>query len=219
MEQLRQQAQSAPTPVQTRKQSGWLWVVGIIAFFIVIGMMNNNKDKTPVNPAPESTPVPAATAPPKPAAIPWSQQALTAENIGKQLKDVSDYLKCEIDNGEVYVILNIQAIWDETSMIKDLGREHIDICQSLFPNKKVKYVTTVASTGMVDPYGKETKERVITLTWSRATFNKINIKNFRYMDDGSHVYRIADAYWIHPGVWKNYKNPEKLNNNSVKIDE
>jgi hypothetical protein len=71
----------------------------------------------------------------------------------------------------------------------------------------VETVAIFALTEMTDQYGKTETEVVTKLVCTREIANKVDWKGLadRHATDPGNIYRIADHYYIHPGVLKNVK--------------
>lgn len=125
-------------------------------------------------------------------------QVLNYGNEGK--KSVSVYYKSG-------------AVWDETDMVKRSGGTAILISNILFQNPRVEQVAVFAQTDMTDQYGNKKTETGIKNVLKRDTADKIDWKGLadRHISDPGNIYRLAENYYIHPGILKNVKlNEVKL---------
>src|SRR5206468_8727407 len=61
-----------------------------------------------------------------------------------------------------------------------------------------------------DEYGQSKSEPGAWLEFTNATFSKMNPKGLttRTFGQPTDLFALADAYYIHPGIWKNIK-PDK----------
>jgi hypothetical protein len=55
-------------------------------------------------------------------------------------------------------------------------------------------VHVFGTANMVDQYGNTSDDQVVTLTYSRATMDKINFNNVSFKN----IWNIADDSWVHP---------------------
>lgn len=77
-----------------------------------------------------------------------------------------------------------------------------------FEDEGVDKVEVILTTTMVDSKGNESDDEVITYEYSRKSFEELNYDKFANMAFGQQwrILNESDAYWIHPGIYKNLKD-------------
>ncbi|MFP7170816.1 hypothetical protein [Terribacillus halophilus] len=92
-------------------------------------------------------------------------------------------------------------------MFKDFAINSSAILEPLSQNDNLKGIGFIRLASMQDTKGNETTEPVIMTFYTKENTSDINFKNFRshlYIDE-SNFYKVADDYWIHPGVYTKIK--------------
>ncbi|MDH6674251.1 hypothetical protein M2277_004943 [Paenibacillus sp. LBL] len=102
------------------------------------------------------------------------------------------------ENGRVY----IKALGKDnftTNMILDgMRMDMISILKELKTFKEVSNVEFNILMPLVDAYGNESDDTVVSVEVSRETLDKINFDNFR-LDS---LEMVADHWWVHPAMTK-----------------
>lgn len=77
-----------------------------------------------------------------------------------------------------------------------------------FEDEGVDKVEVILTTTMVDSKGNESDDEIITYEYSRKSFEELNYDKFANMAFGQQwrILNESDAYWIHPGIYKNLKD-------------
>jgi hypothetical protein len=76
--------------------------------------------------------------------------------------------------------------------------------QTHFANPQVQKVRIEGTATFTDLYGKDNRDTAIWMRWSRETAAKVEWKNFKDKAkvDPQRAYLLADAYVIHPALYK-----------------
>ncbi|MFY9273163.1 MAG: hypothetical protein WBJ83_10850 [Thermacetogeniaceae bacterium] len=199
----------------------WFWVCVVILLFIIIGS-NSSKSSTP-------TQTQTAKQQTKKQFV-WTTAEVTEDNIKAALAKNSPATPIVTDSdfpksitkitiqdsttkpGQKNIEITYKAgtAWDETDIVKRAGGTMIQAGSILFENPKIEQITLIALTEMTDQYGKTKLEEGTKITLNRETASKIDWKGLadRHTTDPGNIYRIADNYYIHPGIYKNVKPNE-----------
>lgn len=156
------------------------------------------------------------------AAKKWPDVEVNAESIRAAIKgaggsntvSVSDKTVKDIsfDAGTVIIKMNPGTIWDEKRFLLEFGHSVVSFSEILFKNKLVNKVTLEGYTTFTDQYGKSNEGRGVTITWDRATNDKLDYKGFENLliGDYTRAYSLAVNYQIHPGIYNGLKNKDGL---------
>lgn len=102
----------------------------------------------------------------------------------------------------VFVYYRAGTVWDETDMVERAGGTALKVFGVLYKNPAVEDAVVFASTKMTDEYGNTQEENVVKITFTREIASKVNWDGLakRHASDPGNVYRIAQNYYIHPGI-------------------
>lgn len=116
------------------------------------------------------------------------------------------------NNGKKNILVYYKSgtVWDETDMVKRSAGTAILIYSILYQNPQVEQVAVFAQTDMTDQYGKTSTETGVKIVLNRETADKIDWKGLadRHTTDPGNIYRLAENYYVHPGILKNVKLDE-----------
>ena len=79
--------------------------------------------------------------------------------------------------------------------------------EKLFGITGVEMVIVDLENTFTDAYGQEEKERAVSLTITKETADKINWENINASNRAG-LLRVADDFYIHPGILKNIDNED-----------
>lgn len=141
----------------------------------------------------------------------------------KIVEDNSDVDEAALEEGKLTLTKEITSYWDETSILKHDVYKLFEILGEGFNDKKIDQVDIVLTTKMTDQKGNESINPVVEYEYSREQFEELNYDNFLDLSY-SQSWRIlneSDAYWIHPGIYKNVKDDyrDNLNHSMTKIKD
>ena|SRR5690625_288807 len=141
----------------------------------------------------------------------------------KLVEDNSDVHKATLKEGKLTLTKEVTNFWDETSILKHDVYKLFEVLGEGFNDKEVDQVDIVLTTKMTDQKGNESIEPVVEYEYSREQFEELNYDNFLDLSY-SQSWRIlneSDAYWIHPGIYKNVKDDyrDNLNHSMTKIKD
>jgi hypothetical protein len=171
--------------------------------------------------SPTSSPsIAAHTAVPtaRPTAAPTSDpHALTGANVTKSILNNendpnipnTDFtgLKVQIEaGGQVVVTADPTNVLDEQNFITTAALDSLEVIQSVkgwYPG--ITIIHMQLESAFTDQYGHTTTEDGTWLEFTSATFDMINPSGLsaNTFSQPTDLYAIADAYFIHPAVWKN----------------
>lgn len=142
------------------------------------------------------------------------------EKLQEGNKDVD---KASLEDGILVLEKEVTTFWDETSILKQDVLTMFELFPEAFEDESVNSVNVVLLTEMVDEKGNGEIETIIEFEYSKDTFDELNYEKFLYMAT-SETWRIlneSDAYWIHPGIYKNVKDEYRnnLKHSMTKIKE
>lgn len=100
----------------------------------------------------------------------------------------------EVDSG-INIVLDLKDNFTSNMMRDGANMEMVDVLQ-IVDDGEVENVFINYYTTLVDEYGNEEEESVITATFTRETMDKINYENISY----SNIPNVADDYWMHPAL-------------------
>lgn len=147
---------------------------------------------------PTITPIPTSTLPPID-----DLQARIKDVLGESNRSVERVSQYVWDEGtqtlfvqfaindnllESFILAGIQE--DVTNILKTVSQS------GLVPG--IKEITISGTFVLVDNFGNKSEDIVLTLTYSRATMDKINWDNFLY----TKIFDIADQSFFHPALQK-----------------
>jgi len=171
--------------------------------------------------------------PTTPTAPPFENQPITESSVRQGLQtmnlsmffityefqDPEDYkniLEVEVkddptspnDRKNVRIRYYCDNIWDTRHFVSMATRTDVAIMYNLFKNPKLNKLTLESATEFTDKYGNSKTENGLTVTFNRATAEKINYENFKDMvsADNMALFRVADSYDIHPGILTELKS-------------
>jgi len=207
-----------------KKFKKWIWALVAVFVIIVIASAGGGGDDGKESTGSEAEPEQMVTA------STWATDDVTEDNIRKALSGkapVDTVLKDSefpknissieiVDNANIEGHKNVMlhytsgTVWDETDLVKKAGGTAIIAGSILFNNPKIETVGLFTETEMTDQYGNTEQEVVIKIVLTCEIANKINWEGIadRHITDPGNIYRIADNYFIHPGVLKNLKLDE-----------
>lgn len=198
------------------RKSGLFLLTILLITVLVIGCTSQSSKS--------STPVPTT-----PAGPPFETQPITDASVrnGLQTMDLSmfiityefqdpdDYkniLEVEVnddptstnDGKNVRIRYFCDNIWDTRHFLSMATRTDLAIMYNLFKNPKLNKLTLESATEFSDKYGNSKTENGLTVTFNRATAEKINYENFKDMvsADNMALLRASDSYNIHPAILK-----------------
>jgi hypothetical protein len=165
-----------PPPATRKKKWKWPWIVAVVALLLIIVGGCGESDQGKNNP---TSGMATAQGPQRPADV----QGLTFD-----VKPGPD--------GDI-VTANFKIGENLTNgLTKDGARidtmKILKYVHAAYPNLAEVHVN--GSADMVDKYGNSKDEQVVTLTYTRATLNKINWDGVDFHD----MWNIADSAEVHP---------------------
>lgn len=182
-----------PPPAPVKKKRKWPWIVaGVVLFFMIVGQCGHHSDTSSTSGQGKSTATSGSPASSAAAAAPTTPQ-------GPKPPANVEALKISPPPGlDVSVVTARYKISENLTkgLTKDGARmDTVDILKyvkAAYPN--VSEVHVFATADMVDQYGNTSDDQVVTLTYSRATLDKINFANVLPQN----IWNIADDSWVHP---------------------
>ena len=172
-------------------------------------------------PTPVATPVPTPLPTPIPTPVPTVQPtpdpyALTAANVKQSILDNahSPFLNTNFDaiqvqiqtGGQVVVVAKPTTTWDEQGFITYAAEDALVVVKAVsgwYPDATVIHIQL--DSGFTDAYGQATSEPGAWIEFTSATAAKMNpaALTTRTFGQPTDLFAIADAYAIHPAIWKN----------------
>src|SRR5439155_7408964 len=108
--------------------------------------------------------------------------------------------------GQIVVVTKPQSSLDEQYFITQCAENSLVVVQAIKGwYAGVSVIHTQCNSDFTDQYGQSTSEPGAWLEFTSLTFNKMNPKGLttRTFGQPTDLFALADAYYIHPGVWKN----------------
>ena len=121
-----------------------------------------------------------------------------------------------LENGTVTIGFDVPDLDDADSLIEGTGMAHLLICQLLFQHHEVKKVITNARVKSLDTYNQQSNSKVVTITWTRRVFSRVDFDKLKDLGNGEQVYSIADSYSIDAKIWAKFDHKDKLNDQQAK---
>ncbi|MHB8573527.1 MAG: hypothetical protein ACYDAY_11350 [Candidatus Dormibacteria bacterium] len=201
---------------------------GALALCGVIGgvaSMGNSKGTVAVvTPAATPTPKASPTPTPPPAVTPTpavDPHALTEANVHGSIESnknemlITDWTNEKITIGpdnSVLVTVEPQNVLDENHMLMIGAEDTFIVARAVlgwYP--AAASVQVQALTTFTDTYGKSTSEVAVSLTVTPATAAKFGWDGLadRVKSSAAIMYCDADAYTIHPAIWKNLSSSQR----------
>jgi hypothetical protein len=178
-----------PPPAPVKKKRKWPWIVaGVVLFLIIVGQCGHHSDTTSTSGQSKSTA--ASNAPASSAAAapttPQGPKSPANANISPPPGPDVDVVTARYKIGESLTkgLTKDGARIDTENILKYI--------KAAYPNLTEVHVFGTAD--MVDQYGNTSDDQVVTLTYSRATMDKINFNNVLFQN----IWNIADDSWVHP---------------------
>lgn len=196
------------------RKSGFFLLAIVLIMALVIGCTSQSSSST-------------KTVPTTPSGPPFETQPITEESIrhglqtmnlsmfflSYEFKDPEEYkniLEVEVDddsistnNGKnVRIRYYCDNIWDTKHFMSKATMTDLAIIYNLFKNPKLNKLTLESATDFTDKYGNTKTENGLTVTFSRATAEKINYENLEIMvsADSAALLRVSDSYDVHRAV-------------------
>lgn len=102
------------------------------------------------------------------------------------------------ENGRVYIKAVGKDNFTTNMILTGMKMDMISILRELKTFKEVSNVEFNILMPLVDAYGNESDDTVVSVEVSRETLEKINFDNF-LMDN---LEKVADHWWVHPAMTK-----------------
>jgi hypothetical protein len=181
------------TPAAARKKRKWPWIaLGVVVFLFIVGHSCGRSDQG------KNTGTAATATSPAAAAAGPAMTTTTTTTQGPQPPRVQG-LRWDVQPGPDGDIVTAKFKIGENltnGLSKDGARidtmNILKYAQQAYPNLAEVHVD--GSADMVDQYGNTKDEQVVTLTYTRATVNKINWDGL----DFHNMWNIADSAEVHP---------------------
>lgn len=214
-----------------QKKKYGIGCLGLLVLFIIILMIiGSSGDDESQTPTETQTASEAQPAPEKPS-FDWAAADVTENNIKSALAeettidsgittdvnfpdDITEIQIIDITEKEgqkrLLITYKLDNAWDETDFVKKAAGTILVAGSQLFVNTKIEQITLISQTEMTDKYGKSELTDVASITLTRETADKIDWKGlaWRQVTDPGNMYRVADNYYIAPGILKDVKFDE-----------
>lgn len=160
-------------------------------------------------PEAEPLPDPAAAPAAAPAKPDYASDPLTVESVNVALSAAAVEADSVTVEGGVVTVTCAANAWDETDLVVTAAADALTVFKAVFANPAVTQATYVATTAFSDKYGQTSVQPGATITFSRATADKIDWPGLesRVFSNWQNGYKVATSYSIHPDIWKNLINP------------
>lgn len=176
-------------PAPVKKKRKWPWIVaGVVLFFIIVGQCGHHSDTGSTSSQAKSTA--ASNAPASSAAVapttPQGPKPPAHANISPPPGPGVDVAtaRYKISENLTGGLTKDGARIDTVDILKYIKAAYPDLTE----------VHVFGTADMVDKYGNTSDDQVVTLTYSRATMDKINFNNVSFKN----IWDIADDSWVHP---------------------
>ncbi len=121
----------------------------------------------------------------------------------KKIEIVDHAGTAEPNDKIVNVHIHPDAIWDEKDYVRKLGSTTAAYGEILHKHPNVSLVRVWGLSTFEDLKGNEKEETAVRIEWSRETASKVSAE--KVDDNYMLAYELADAYYIHPGIYRNLK--------------
>lgn len=130
----------------------------------------------------------------------------------KLVEDSEDVIDAEFDSSsqfgnELTISYEPETLWSENSFFREVYKSFEDV-KTAFGDKKVDAVTVLIYTEMTDTKGNSSDNAVFTYRYLRDGFEELNYDKFMELSmiEEWRILNESDAYFIHPGIYKNLKS-------------